>query len=297
MFVVICRYVTSQQLRWIEQSRPLLAGVVLFVDDDLASIVSGCDGTLRYKLRLIRVGIRPLLRLNKMLDAVWVSTSELSRRFERPGHVPLVVAPFPEMFQPSLTHNKENSQKPLKLVYHATGIHHREHDFLRPIVMRAMEQHTSLHFEVIADGKLAEEWQKLDLPKDRFKLRSGLSWPDYVSFTATEPADIALVPLLDSRTNNCRSDTKRIDVARMKAAAIFSKSETFDRCATDGELHVENTPDAWLSAIDILVKDQNRRTTARNATLGSLEKMRQMATPHFPLEFFESRKKNQLKGQ
>ncbi len=43
----------------------------------------------------------------------------------------------------------------LKMVYHATGIHRHEHEFLMPIVQLGNAQAGNLHFEVFADGNLA----------------------------------------------------------------------------------------------------------------------------------------------
>ncbi|WP_244519955.1 MULTISPECIES: hypothetical protein [unclassified Ensifer] len=285
MFVVICRYITSRQLRWVEFNRPRLAGVALFIDDDLAAIVSGSDGSWGYKFRLLRLGIKPLYHLRKVLDAVWVSTPELAQRLPSSNQVPLVMPPFPVPFPQQNDHgrNQADSQQMLKLVYHATGIHHREHDFLRPIIARALDEHPTLRFEVIADGKIGAHWSAMNIAEGRLMVRDSLPWPEYLSYTAQSGADIALAPLLESRTNSSRSDTKRIDIARMKAAAIFSRSPVFDRCATEGELHVDNTAEDWLSAIRLLVTDPARREIARKATAASVVKMATVASPDFPL--------------
>lgn len=285
VIVVICRYITARQLRWVEFNRPRLACVALFIDDDLAAIISGSDGSWTYKLRLLRLGIKPLYRLRKLLDAIWVSTPELARRFPNSNQAPLVLPPFPVPFADQIDHGRSHADggEMVKLVYHATGIHHREHDFLRPIIARALDEHSTLRFEVIADGKIGADWSAINIADGRLTVRDSLPWLDYLSYTTQSVADIALAPLLDSRTNSSRSDTKRIDIARMNAAAIFSKSAIFDRCATEGEIHVNNTAEDWLSAIRLLVTDPARREIARKATAVSVRKMATMASPDLPL--------------
>ena len=171
---------------------------------------------------------------------------------------------------------------PLKMVYHATGVHRHEHEFLMPIVKAAMERHDNLHFEVFASGALARCWNRLGIDPARITIVAPLSWPAYLARTTHENADIALVPLLPGKTNASRADTKRVDITRLQAAAIFSQCPTFARCAVAGELHIDNTVEDWSAAIDQLVNDRECRLAARDATRYSIDRMREQATPTFP---------------
>lgn len=287
LFVIICRYIKQPQLRWLEERRKNLAGVAYFVDDDIRAVVTGKEASWPYKFRLIKFAVRPLPRVNRLLTHIWTSTEALAGTLAMTGHRIDILAPMPA--NPANAPSVANDDKaaPVKMVYHATGVHRHEHHFLMPIVKAAMEKHAHLHFEVFASGALARRWSRQGIDPARMTIVPPLSWPAYVARTTQHNADIALAPLLSGKTNASRADTKRIDISRLQAAAIFSRCPTFERCAVPGELHIGNTAEEWLTAIDQLVSDREFYVAARDATRNSIEKMRQHATPAFPGIRFE----------
>lgn len=282
LFVIICRYIREPQLRWLEDRRSHLAGVAYFVDDDIPAVLAGDEASWPYKFTLLNLAVRPLPRVNRLLTHLWTSTETLAETLAKAGHRIEILAPMPADQSPVLPEVNEAAPATLKMIYHGTGIHLREHEFLMPIVATAMKKHRTLHFEVFAEGSLARQWSRQEIDTARITVHPPLPWSSYLKKTTDHGADIALAPLLRGKTNNSRSDTKRIDICRMGAAAIFSQCPTFARCAVAGELHVGNTAEEWLAAIDQLVSDPALRLTARNATKDSIGKMRQSATPAFP---------------
>ncbi|MDK4739237.1 hypothetical protein PH547_10130 [Rhizobium sp. CNPSo 3464] len=282
LFVIICRYIKAPQLRWLEQRHGRLAGVAYFVDDDIPAVIAGDEASWPYKFRLLNFAIRPLPRLNRLLTHLWASTEHLAGTLTNSDHKVDILAPMPAQPSQKSPAMIGETAASLKMVYHATGIHRHEHEFLMPIVRTAMNKHKNLHFEVFADGDLARRWRRQGIEPGRMTVSPQLPWSSYLARTTNHGADIALAPLLAGRTNDSRADTKRIDISRMGAAAIFSRCATFARCAVAGEIHIGNTAEEWLTAIDQLVEDGHRREIAFNATLQSLEKMRQSATLAFP---------------
>lgn len=287
LFVIVCRYIKSQQLQWLECKRSSLAGIAYFIDDNIAAVLAGGEARWSYRRRLFRLGIRPLRRLNPLLSHVWASTAPLAAALSRHGGGGIgLLPPMPPAGETGPTRSDRGGPA-VKMAFHATGIHRREHDFLMPIVASAMMRHPHLAFEVFADDRTARLWRRQGIDAARLEILRPLPWPAYRA--GVQEADIALVPLLEGKTNDSRSDTKRVDVARMNAAAIYSRCPTFARCAVDGEIFVENTAATWLAAIDELVDDRERRIIARDATAASLEVMRQLASPGFPgLRFLPS---------
>ncbi|WP_157385399.1 hypothetical protein [Rhizobium freirei] len=282
LFVIICRYIKQPQLRWLEKRRESLAGVAYFVDDDIRAVMTGKEASWPYKFRLMTLAVRPLPRINRLLTHIWVSTEVLAGTLAATDHRIDILNPMPALPARTSLGAMDEDVKPLRMVYHATGVHRHEHEFLMPIVKAAMEKHANLHFEVFASGTLARSWNRQGIDPARMTIVTPLSWPAYLARTTQQNADIALAPLLPGKTNASRADTKRVDISRLRAAAIFSRCPTFSRCAVSGEFHVGNTTEEWLAAIDRLATDKESRLAARDATRNSIEKMREYATPEFP---------------
>lgn len=281
LFVIICRYIKPRQLQWLLAHRDRIAGIAYFVDDDIAAVIAGPEARWFYKWKLIRIALMPQRRLNPLLTDVWASTRPLAAALSTGISPPVaVLPPYPPM--PEIRATIASEAKALTMIYHATDIHRREHAFLIPIVEAAMRRHQNLRFEVIANGKVARSWRAAAIDRDRLVVRQALSWKEYLKASQGRLVDIALVPLLDDRINNARSDTKRIDIVRAGAAAVFSDCPVYQRCAMPGEIHVANTVDAWGKAIDALVEDGERRRIAKEATQASIQRMRDIASPEFP---------------
>ncbi|MBD9559595.1 hypothetical protein [Ensifer sp. ENS03] len=268
LFVVVCRYVRPEQIRWLRGNIDRLSGISLFLDDDMAAIVTSPDVSVRYKFKLLLFGIFPLLRLNPLLDFVWASTEPLATSLKTRSSNVFLLPPAPDEEIVSF-----KQARPLTMAYHATGVHVVEHKFLVPIVEAAMARHGDLHFEVVASGRNAAVWRRARIDARRLHILPELTWADYLHYCGMFKVDIALVPLLPNQANACRADTKRIDVCRSGAAAIFSETEVFDRNRQHGEIHVKNTFECWIAAIDELVASSEKRRTAAVATRCSLQQM------------------------
>ncbi|PZR50262.1 MAG: hypothetical protein DI537_57890, partial [Stutzerimonas stutzeri] len=281
-FVILCRYVKPRQLFWLRRHRRELAGIGLFVDDDIAAMVADNGGPLDYRAYLFGMGILPLFLLNGLLTHLWTSTETLAAALAQNGQVASVLAPRPGEEQYKASDAVPRTDDAVRMVFHATGMHFSEHRFLIPIVTDMLARHAHLSFEVIAEGAPTRWWSGLAIDPERLRIRAPLRWPDYFRETASNPADIALVPLLPGRTNARRSDTKRIDVSRMQAAAIYSHCDIYRRCAMPGEIFAPHEPDAWRREIERLATDPLLRQRTREATMASMRVMRRAARAGFP---------------
>ncbi|CAK7262021.1 MULTISPECIES: hypothetical protein [unclassified Shinella] len=281
-FVILCRYVKPRQLIWLFRHRCDLSGIGLFIDDDIAAMVASKDGPLDYRAYLLGMGILPLPLLNGLLTHLWTSTEALAEALAQDGLVGSILPPRPRQEHYRSTGTRSAAKDIVRVVFHATGAHFSEHRFLIPIVVEMLARHTFLSFEVIADGAPIRWWNDLTIDPARLRICSPLPWPDYFQKTAAEHVDIALVPLLPSKTNDRRSDTKRIDVSRMQAAAIYSNCDIYRRCAMPGEIFADHSPEAWRLKIDRLASDPFLRERARAATMASMATMRAVSQPSFP---------------
>jgi len=279
-FVIICRYLRAKQTNWIKRNAERFAGVGLLIDDDVSGLVLGADAGMAHRVRLARLHLWPLWRLTNHLDLIWASTPALAKRLESDGCAVRVMQPLPT--------EQHSTPAPLPLYptadvvigFHATGVHAAEHQFLEPIISEILSRHDGAVFEVSAENRTARRWKSI-LPNAKLRIRPVLPWNEFACQSRQHPIDIALVPLLDKPINHVRSDTKRIDVSRMSAAAVFSDMETYSRNRHSGELMVDNNQEAWIKAIESLIESSDIRASARRATADAVAEMRS-ADPTIP---------------
>lgn len=258
-FVIVCRYASSSVLDWIAQHDQKLAGVGLFLDDNIPAVVAGEDASFAYRLFLFYRALWPLRRLNKFLDVVWVSTPTLATCLPYVKAVVLPPSPPEDLWN---TRHSDDARDDVLIAYHATSVHHSEHLFLQPIIAEVLAQRPQAKFEVFA-GKSAENiWRNME----RVVVRTPTSWSEYLDDTMQHRIDIMLVPLTPSLVNDCRSPTKRIDVARSGAAGIFSACEAYGMSTEDDEILLPYEPHAWADAIINLIDNPTLRTQAAMAT-------------------------------
>lgn len=262
VFAIVCRYASPSVLRWIEDNEPHLAGVGLFLDDDIPAVVMGRDAGFLYRLRLCYRALLPLRRLNRHLDFIWASTPSLASRLGEPKASVLPPAPPSALW----THNHpsacEMTNSGVLIAYHATGIHLEEHRFLRPVIEVILRERPGVRFEVFADRRGRTIWQGLD----RVRIRRPLPWEDYVADAKGRCIDIMLVPLTPSHVNDSRAPTKRIDVARYQAAGVFSEGAAYGFPSEDGEVLLPYHADNWRRKILQLVDDPDMRRRVVVAT-------------------------------
>ncbi|WLR92389.1 hypothetical protein [Shinella zoogloeoides] len=282
--VILCRYVRPLQLLWLYRNRKRLAAASLLIDDDVAATVTAKQGSGLYKLYLAAIGIAPLPILNRILTEVWVSTPALASALSASGSsAKVVLPPFPpaEAFTPLAPDHADEDR--LVMAFHATGSHDGEHAFLVPIVREALERCGKLHFEVVAEGRPARLWTEAGLPAGRFTLSPKRDWNLYLAETARQRTDILLVPLLRSKVNDVRSSTKRCDVARMGAAAVFSLCPAYERDADPDEILIENDIRTWVGTICRLAEDGDLRRRTRGATVNAVRMLLTNTTARLPM--------------
>lgn len=272
-FVILCRYASPSVLRWIESNAERLSGVGLFLDDDIPAVVTGRDADFLYRLFLCYRALSPLRRLNRHLDIVWASTPHLASRLSEAKAVVLPPAPPEALWSRGRDDldARDPTDREVLIGYHATGVHLEEHRFVRPIIAEVLRERPLARFEVFADRRARAIWQGLD----RVQIREPMPWMEYLADADARQIDIMLVPLAPSHVNDSRAPTKRIDVARYRAAGVFSESVAYGSFRDTEELRMPYVVDAWRQIILQLVDDCELR---RRVAIVVREAVLQMTT-------------------
>lgn len=284
-FVIICRYASPSVLRWIETNAERLSGVGLFLDDDIPAVVTGKDAGSFYRLFLWFRALWPLRRLKRHLDIVWASTPHLASRLAEAKAVVLPPAPPKSLWLSANddvgTRDPANGE--VLIAYHATGVHVEEHRFLQPIIAEVLRERPQARFEVFADRRAAVIWRGLD----RVQIREPMRWMEYLADANARRIDIMLVPLAPSDVNDSRAPTKRIDVARYRAAGVYSDGLAYGSSSDGGELRMPYAIDDWYRTIVQLVDDIEMRRRVAVATCRAVLQM--TAAADTGLEVFKER--------
>lgn len=270
-YVIICRYASPAVLLWIWRNVRDFAGVAFFLDDDIQSVILSGEASLRYKFRLFAYSLLPRLLLKRHLSVTWASTPYLATKLGGKSCGVEVLLPAPPRSKWSSAPLQSTVADPsigeLTIAYHATAIHVQEHEFLAPIINEVLASRAHVHFEVFGGRRVERLWKE----SKRVTFRRPVGWKEYCEEGLTRTLDIMVVPLAPNPVNKSRSSTKRIDVARFRAAAIFSASEAYGYGDDSGELILPYDAKLWISAILTLIDDRSFRAHVAAATVKKVE--------------------------
>ena len=125
-----------------------------------------------------------------------------------------------------------------------------------PVASRVLAENPDVDFEVVAQGRLAAGWRRID----RVTVLPQLPWPEYRQATAKRAVDVMLASLLPTRVNAARAPTTRIDAGRSGAALLVSDPEVYAPSQEERALGmlVDLDPDRWVRTIADPVRDPDR---------------------------------------
>jgi hypothetical protein len=250
-FVLFCRYTSGAWMRAIEAQAGDIAGVGLFVDDDIDALAADASVPLAYRLRLWRLHLAHRRRLARLCDILFVATPELAARHQH-TQTHLLPAIWSE-------EDKSADERPpgqMRVAFHSTSVHAAEHRWLIPVMRAVLAAEPSMTFEVLAGAPLSWRWRCLP----RTRIEPSKPWPRYRAESRMNGADLLLAPLLPTRANAARSWTKRIDALRLGAALLVSDPNVYHPDPEELSLGmcVEPEQAAWTTAIKELAADRTR---------------------------------------
>ncbi|RJF89462.1 hypothetical protein D3874_22870 [Oleomonas cavernae] len=257
--VVLCRVISTLWLDRLIEHRARLAGVALFLDDDIGACLDDPGLPPEYALRLARQFVRAAPKLAQLIDRVWVSTPALAQRLAAAR--PIVVPP--RALAPGT---------PLLTVfYHGTAAHRAEFDFLHPVLAALQARRDDLMIELIGDLEVNRRFR--DLP--RCRILHPMSWPAYAAHTQSVRYAIGLAPLLPSALNEVRAHTKIFDITRCGAAGVYADRAPYSDVITHGTngLLAGDRVETWVGAIESLASDAAYRQSLADGSRKLVERL------------------------
>lgn len=252
--IVISRYLHQGWVSLLQEAACNDVEIVYFMDDDLfdSHVLSGLPW--RYRWKILSKALMQYSRIRRLCGEFWVSTPYLANKYSHLN--PLVLSPSPSAALVS-------SMPLVRICYHGTASHPAEIVWLREVIAKVQSLTDNCHFEIFGDATVKKQYAGIP----RVSVMHAMSWPDYLLWSATEPRDIALAPLLDSPFNAARGPTKFFDYTRMQAAGIYSDGAPYRGFINDGVdgVLLDNDPTRWVDMILQLALDAERRRTIASA--------------------------------
>jgi hypothetical protein len=269
--VVFVRYLSVAGRRAAPRRPATLAGVALLLDDDMDAAVADVEAPPRWRMRVALWHHAPLFRAGTAaLDAVWVSTPTLRALHPSAG------ALAPKMDPVSAEALRANPAPPrppgLSIVFAGTAVHAPVLDFVAAATAPLLAERPDARLLVCGAAGDGRGAALAGHPQVTFRPQS--AWDDYRRFALDNPADVLLAPLAPGPLGVARSETKRLDACRFRAAGIFAAGGRAGRMTEDGVdgLVVGRSPEDWRAALGRLADDAALRArlveTARRRLVG-----------------------------
>ena len=244
--VIFVRYIPPSWVKLVEEVRPRLGRLVLFMDDDVLDVHASKGLPWSYRVKLMRLAAWRKKWLRKQGAELWVSTPYLQKKYA--DWSPRLVLPSPVPPVPMIT---------TRFFYHGSASHLEEIHWLKRIVETVVKNDESFSFEIIGNHMINKLYREIP----RVTVVHPMSWTSYQSFLAIPGRHIGLAPLLNTPFNLARTYTKFFDFTRCGAVGIYPQGSIYAKVVTDGVEGrlVEQKPEAWVETILEIGKDESLR--------------------------------------
>lgn len=255
--VLFCRYLSSGWLDAVERHGDRIAGVALFLDDDIDALFSDWTVPNWYRFRLYAHHLRHRERLRARLDLLLVANPRIAFRYGIEKFRTLVPVSG-RADEP----RRRAASTPLRVAFHSSSVHAREHWWLRAVIKAAFRVDHGLAVEIVAGWPLQMLWRGLP----GIQVVSPSAWPDFRAETARRGADLLVAPLLPTPANAARAGTKRLDAMRLGAALLTSDPAIYRPDEEEAGLGMCQPcePAVWAKAIVDLARDPRLRHRLRD---------------------------------
>jgi glycosyltransferase involved in cell wall biosynthesis len=203
---------------------------------------------LRVRERAVRAQ-HDILRLLPCFDEVLASTSAICEELNELG-IPSSVARNAIDTQARPT--RSNERERLRRILFMTGTRTHDADFqvVRPGLRRFLHEHREIQLTLL--GPLAPPAELLAMPQVRALARVPLAQLDAL----VGEHDVCLVPLEQTRFNDCKSPLKFMECGLVSVPVIASPRREFVAAIRDGQNGMlAEGPDGWYTALSALQEE------------------------------------------
>lgn len=249
--LVLSRYTSERGLDWIRIARAAGVRVIFHIDDDLLAVPPSL-GEAKYRAYNKPERLKALRENIEASDLLYVSTSELGRRFEERGlGTPIIAGDIYCSVEPQDVGSLLPGASGPVVGYMGTAGHSADLAMALPAICHVMEAVPNLQFEVF--GTIA---MPAELSRFGGRVRHIAPVADYPSFLARLRSLgwwIGLAPLEDNQFNRCKADTKWVEYSMAGMAVIASDLPVYHVACADGAGLLAKSSADWARALHKLI--------------------------------------------
>ncbi|MCW2411750.1 MULTISPECIES: glycosyltransferase [unclassified Sphingobium] len=260
---VFCRYSGSGAEEMVAHLRGANAPIVFHIDDDLLNVPADIGPKHVEHNRVERTStIRYLLG---HADLVYCSTPALKERFQAQG--------FNERLSVGEIYSSGEivfpaEDRPVETIGFMGNDKAPELSELVPAIADILDRNPSLRFELFGSMTMPDDLLRFG---ERVRALPKVSdYDDFVRQFRQLRWDIGLAPLRGTPFNIVKADTKWVDYTSIGTAVIASRATVYDHCCAGGCGILVDGTDEWISSIQSLIDDTERRFALVSAAQAKL---------------------------
>lgn len=251
--LVLSRCTSSLGRDWIRLARAADIPVIFHIDDDLLAVPASL-GASKFKAYNSPERLQALRDNIEGSDLLYVSTSELARRFGEHGvRAPIVAGDvYCAVAESEIGALIGPATGPV-IGYMGTAGHSADLAMVMPAVCEVMETNPELQFEVFGTIKMPAELERFG--RRARHIPPVANYADFLPFLRSLGWWIGLAPLEDNSFNRCKADTKWVEYSLAGMAVVASDLPVYESACAGGTGILAGDLSEWSAAVDHLLKN------------------------------------------
>lgn len=264
--IVFCRYSGPAAPQIVDWAREQRVPVLYHIDDDLLAIPKEI-GERKHALHNAPERLDTVRFLLGAADLVYVSTEALKQRLaEQVPEAPLRAG---QIYCSGHVIRRPGPGAARKVGYMASADHAHNLTMILPAIEALLDRNPQVTFELFGSIPRPPELERFG---DRVTVAPPIAnYERFLQEFARFEWDIGICPLNPIPFNLMKANTKWVEYTCVGAAVVASRGGVYDNCCADGAGLLAGTPEEWLDALELLVRDDTARIAQVNTAQQKLE--------------------------
>ncbi|MEE5071461.1 glycosyltransferase [Pseudomonas alliivorans] len=253
--MVFCRYSGPHTAYLVRRAKRAGIPTVFHIDDDLLNVPREI-GEKKYEAHNRPTRLKAVRNLLEKADVVYCSTEALKQRFVSAGfNARFKVGDIycsGKILAPAV-------DRPVKKVGYMGFDHAHDLEIIVPALIQVLRRNPEVIFELF--GSIPKP-AVLDEFGDRVNVIPPVPvYEEFLEKFSSLNWDVGFCPLAKTDFNAVKANTKWVEYTSVGTAVVASADTIYDACCSDGCGLLATTTEEWISAVETLIHDSQKRST------------------------------------